>query len=297
MNSTRSGYVAIVGRPNVGKSTLLNHLLQYKISITSRRPQTTRHAILGIHTVENAQVVYVDTPGLHTNGKRAMNRYMNRTAAAALEDVDAVIFVVEATRWTEEDENVLDRLKQIRAPVFLVVNKVDQIKNKKQLLPIIENLAVKRHYEDIVPLSALRGDQVSTLENAVIGVLPEGEFLYPEDQVTDRSERFLVAEIVREKLTRHLGKELPYALTVEIEQFEVEGALVRIGAIIWVERDGQKAIVIGKGGQLLKKVGELARIDMETLLGRRVFLRLWVKVREGWSDDERALRSLGYTST
>ncbi|KAA3626333.1 MAG: GTPase Era [Proteobacteria bacterium] len=297
MNNKRSGYVAIVGRPNVGKSTLLNHLLKYKISITSRRPQTTRHAILGIHTVQNAQVVYVDTPGLHTDAKRAMNRYMNRTAAAVLEDVDAVIFVVEATRWTEEDESVLERLKRVKAPVFLAVNKVDQIKDKNQLLPVLGLMSKKRDYQDIVPLSALNGDQVSTLENAVINVLPQGEFLYPDDQITDRSERFLAAEIIREKLTRLLGKEIPYALTVEIEQFEVEDELTTISSIIWVERDGQKAIVIGKGGHMLKKVGELARIDIEAMLGHKVFLRLWVKVREGWSDDERALRSLGYSGS
>lgn len=297
MDSRRTGYVAIVGRPNVGKSTLLNHLLAQKISITSRRPQTTRHAILGIHTLEDAQVIYVDTPGLHVHGGRAMNRYMNRTAAAVLADVDAVIFVVEGTRWTEDDENVLERLKGIRAPVFLAVNKIDQLKNKASLLPWLESLAVKREFRSIVPISALKGDQVNALEAAVIDVLPSGDFLFPEDQLTDRSERFLAAEIVREKLTRHLGKELPYALTVEIEQFEEEGALARIAAVIWVERQGQKAIVIGKGGQMLKKVGELARIDMEALFGRRVFLRLWVKVREGWSDDDRALRSLGYTDS
>ena len=297
MNSKRSGYVAIVGRPNVGKSTLLNHLLKYKISITSRRPQTTRHAILGIHTVQNAQVIYVDTPGLHADAKRAMNRYMNRTAAAVLEDVDAVIFVVEATRWTEEDECVLERLKRVKAPVFLAVNKVDQVKDKNQLLPVLGLMSKKRDYQDIVPLSALNGDQVSTLENAVISVLPQGEFLYPDDQLTDRSERFLAAEIIREKLTRLLGKEIPYALTVEIEQFEVEDDLTTISSVIWVERDGQKAIVIGKGGHMLKKVGELARLDIEALLGHKVFLRLWVKVREGWSDDERALRSLGYSGS
>lgn len=293
----RSGYVAIVGRPNVGKSTLLNHLLQQKISITSRRPQTTRHAIHGIHTVGSAQVIYVDTPGLHTHAKRAMNRYMNRTATSVLADVDAVIFVVEGTRWTEEDESVLTRLEGVRAPVFLAVNKIDQHKDKTQLLPWLQTLTGKRDFEAIVPLSALKGEQVSALEQAVINVLPEGDFLYPEDQLTDRSERFLSSEIVREKLTRQLGKELPYALTVEIEQFEDAEGLARIGAVIWVERQSQKAIVIGKGGKMLKRVGELARVDMEVLFGRKVFLRLWVKVREGWSDDDRALRSLGYTDS
>ncbi len=276
---------------------MLNRLLEYKLSITSRRPQTTRHALLGIHTVGKAQIVYVDTPGLHGGAKRAMNRYMNRTAAAALQDVDAIIFVVEGLRWTDDDERVLERIKAIRTPVFLAVNKIDRIDDKTQLLPWLDSLSRNGNYAAVVPLSALKGDQVKTLEQAVIEVLPEGDFLFPEDQVTDRSERFLVAEIIREKLIRHLAKELPYALTVEIEQYRDDPEITHIEAVIWVERAGQKAIVIGKGGQMLKKIGAVSRVDIENLIGRKVFLRLWVKVREGWVDDDRALRSLGYTET
>lgn len=297
MGKTRCGYVAIAGRPNVGKSTLMNSLLECKISITSRRPQTTRHTLLGIHTVGGSQAIYVDTPGLHSNARKAMNRYLNRAAAAVLADVDVVILVVEALRWTAEDDNVVQRLGGVAAPVILAVNKIDQIKSKRELLPWLEEVASKREFTSIIPLSALRGEQVKVLEESVVALLPEAEFLYPEDQLTDRSERFLAAEIIREKLTRNLGKELPYALTVEIEQFEEQEELSRIGAVIWVEREGQKPIVIGKGGRMLKKIGELARIDMESLFGRKVFLRLWVKVREGWSDDDKALRSLGYTDT
>lgn len=295
MSTKKCGYVAIVGRPNVGKSTLLNHFLKYKLSITARRPQTTRHVILGIHTREDAQIIYVDTPGLHRHANRAMNRHMNRAATAVLEDVDVVIFVVECLRWTEEEEDILGQLQRTEAPVLLAVNMVDRIKKKELLLPWMGSVAAKYTFKDIVPISALKGDQIEVLESAVVEALPKGDYLYPADQITDRSERFLAAEIIREKLTRHLGKELPYALTVEIEQFRDEGELTWIGAVIWVEREGQKAIVIGKGGKMLKKIGELARKDMEKLLARKVYLNLWVKVREDWSDDDKALRSLGYT--
>lgn len=297
VSSKRCGYVAIVGRPNVGKSTLLNRLLAFKLSITSRRPQTTRHAIVGIHTIDNTQIVYVDTPGLHTTAKRAMNRYLNRTAAAVLQDVDAIVFVVEAGRWTEEDQSVLMRLNDIDTPVLVAVNKIDRFKDKTQLLPWLDALSEKSAFKEIVPLSAVTGEQVAVLENLVVECLPVGEFFYPEDQLTDRSERFLVAETVREKLTRYLTKELPYALTVEIEQYEEAQGIVRINAVIWVEREGQKAIVIGKSGKTLKKIGEQSRTDIEAHLGCKVFLNLWVKVREGWSDDDRALRSLGYTDS
>jgi len=291
----RCGLVAIVGRPNVGKSTLMNHLLGQKISITSPKPQTTRHRILGIHSGEGFQAVYVDTPGMHLGAKKAVNRYMNRTAATVLADVDLVLFVVEAGRWTEEDDSVLARLRELSAPVVLVVNKVDRLRDKGQLLPELEGLNAKMAFADVVPLSALKADNLGALEKVVSQLLPEGEPMFPDDQITDRSERFLAAEIVREKLMRRLGKELPYALTVEIEQFKSEGALLRIAALIWVERGSQKKIVIGKGGQGLKSVGEHARHDMERLFDRKVFLQLWVKVKEGWSDDDRALRSLGYT--
>jgi GTP-binding protein Era len=290
----RSGYVALVGRPNVGKSTLLNRILGQKVSITSRRPQTTRHRILGIKTEGQVQAVYVDTPGLHRGGKRAMNRYMNRAASDALQDVDVVVFVVEGTRWTDEDEMVLEKVRQVPCPVILAINKIDRMADKQVLLPHLQELAKRMDFAHIIPLSAKLGSQVAELERVVESMLPESTPFYPEDQVTDRSLRFMAAELVREKLFRKLGQELPYGLTVEIEQFKEEEGLYRINALIWVERDSQKAIVIGKQGALLREVGREARLDMEQAFGQKVFLELWVKVKEGWSDDERALRSLGY---
>ena len=288
------GYVAIVGRPNVGKSTLLNRILGQKISITANRPQTTRHRILGVKTSENSQIIYVDTPGMHLGGKRAINRYMNRTAAGSITDVDVVIFVVDRVQWTEEDEHVLERLKQASVPVFLVVNKIDSIQNKETLLPHLKMLSEKYHFQQIIPLSAQTGEGVENLENVIKAVLPVSAPFFPEDQITDRSERFLAAELVREKLVRSLTQELPYSTTVEIEKFTVEGDVRHIHAVIWVEREGQKGIIIGKKGQQLKRIGELARKDMERAFGGRIYLQLWVKVRSGWSDDERALHSLGY---
>ncbi|MBD3670411.1 MAG: GTPase Era [Gammaproteobacteria bacterium] len=295
MSEFRCGYISIVGRPNVGKSTLLNHLLQQKISITSRKPQTTRHNIVGIKTTEDAQYVYVDTPGLHTGGKRAMNRYLNRAASTAMRDVDVVLFVVEALHWTEDDEQVLEQVRETTAPVILVINKVDRVKNKDELLPFLAELGGKLSVAEIIPLSALRRQNLEALEASVKKQLPISDAFYPEDQITDRSERFLAAEIIREKLTRRLGQELPYGISVEIEQFLDEDGLYRINAVIWVERKGQKSIVIGKGGAMLKSIGKDARLDMEKLFDNKVYLELWVKVKEGWSDDERALRSLGYT--
>ncbi len=294
MNEYRCGYVAIVGRPNVGKSTLMNHLLGQKISITSHKPQTTRHRILGIRSEPDHQAVYVDTPGLHSNAKSAMNRYMNRTAASTLDEVDVILFVVEAGRWHEEDESVLERLKAHRVPVVLVVNKVDRFKEKERLLPILAELGAKLNFAEVLPVSALKQTNLDSLEDVVRRHLPESPPIFPEDQVTDRSERFMAAELVREKLMRALGQELPYALTVEIEQFREEEGMLRIAALIWVERATQKAIVIGKGGHLLKEVGRQAREDMERMFEQKVFLQLWVKVKEGWSDNERILGSLGY---
>ncbi len=290
----KSGFVALVGRPNVGKSTLLNAILGQKISITSPRPQTTRQRLLGIKTTPRGQAVYVDTPGLHKGAKRAINQYMNRAATSALADVDVIVFVVEGTRWTDEDELVLERIKESRAPVILVVNKVDKVKDKRDLLPHLKTLSEKHDFAEIIPLAAIRGE-VAPLEEAVFKYLPEGPPLFPPDQITDKSERFLAAELIREKLMRHLGKEVPYRIAVEIERFhEREDGLLEIDAVIWVERPGQKAIVIGKGGRQLKTIGREAREDMERLFGHKVFLQLWVRVREGWSDDLRALRSLGY---
>ena len=292
--STHTGYVALLGRPNVGKSTLLNRLIAHKISITSPKPQTTRHTILGIRTLESTQIVYVDTPGLHLNARRAMNRYMNRTAAGVLSYVDVVVMLIESLRWTEEDEAVLERLQEFTGPVILAVNKVDRITAKSQLLPFLQSLQGKRKFAEIVPLSARTGVNVDTLERLIAGLLPEGEFVFSPDQITTASERFLAAELIREKLTRQLRQELPYALTVEIETFKEQDRLLHIGAVIWVERSSQKGIVIGEQGSVLKTVGRQARQEMEKLFQRKVFLETWVKVREGWSDDDRALRSFGY---
>ncbi len=291
----KSGYVAIIGRPNVGKSTLINHMLGQKLCITSRRPQTTRHRILGIKTSEHSQLIYVDTPGLHIDDKRAMNRYMNRAAASSINDVDVILFVVDGMNWTDEDERVLERLKEdAKSPVILVINKMDKLEDKEVMLPHIEQLSKKFKFAQVLPISARRGMNTKKLESEITALMPEGELIFPEDQFTDRSSRFLAAELVREQLFRHLGQELPYSITVEIEQFDDEEKLYRIGAVIYVERDGQKSIVIGKKGELLKSVGKGARIEMQNLFGRKVFLRLWVKVREGWGDNERMLKNLGY---
>jgi len=291
----RCGFVAFVGRPNVGKSTLLNHLLGQKLSITSRKPQTTRHRILGIDTFDSNQLIYVDTPGIHKKEPRAINRLMNRAASSSITDVDAVVFIVEPERWTEDDELVLEHLKKTDKPIILFVNKIDQIKEKGKLLPFLQTLAAKHTFQELIPGAALFGDQVEELKTLLIKYMPEGDFIYPEDYYTDRSERFLAAEIIREKLIRQLGDELPYSMTVEIEQFKVdEKGTLRINGLILVERSSQKSIVIGKGGSRLKKVGTDARKDMNEVFDQKIFLELWVKVKDGWADDERALRSLGF---
>lgn len=292
--TTQCGYVAIVGRPNVGKSTLLNHILGQKISITSRKPQTTRHRLLGIKTEGATQAIYVDTPGLHQTSEKAINRYMNRAASTTIKDVDVVVFVIEKIVWTEADEWVLKQVKRSHCPVILAVNKVDKVKDKKQLLPFLESLKKKMDFAEIVPLSALHHTNLDVLEQAINKRLPEDRHFYPEDQITDRSSRFMAAEMVREKIMRQLGAEVPYAMTVEIEQFEDSGKSLHISALILVEREGQKRIVIGNKGSRLKLIGEEARKDMELMFERKVMLKLWVKVKSGWSDDERALRSLGY---
>lgn len=291
---TYCGYVAIVGRPNVGKSTLLNHILGQKLCITSRKPQTTRHTLLGIKTKDNVQVIFVDTPGIHTNQERAINRVMNRSAASVIADVDLVIFVVDRFEWSEADEYVAKYLSNSDVPVVVAVNKVDMIEDKEALLPHLQFLSSKVNAVEFIPLSALRKTNLDELEAKIQSHIPEKMHIYPEDQITDRSERFLAAEIVREKITRQLGAEVPYQVTVEIEQFRVEGKITYIDALILVERDGQKKIIIGTKGERLKKIGEQARADIESLLDCKVMLRTWVKIRSGWSDDERALRSLGY---
>ncbi|MFP8965580.1 GTPase Era [Pokkaliibacter sp. CJK22405] len=294
---SRCGFVAIVGRPNVGKSTLLNHILGQKLSITSRKPQTTRHQILGIHTEDDVQTIYVDTPGIHKAGERALNRFMNKTASAALKDVDLVVFVIDRTRWTEEDQMVLEQLQNVDCPVILAVNKIDRLENKEELLPWLAQMTEKMAFVDIIPISAHQGHNVDRLQTLVSAHIPEGVHHFPEDQITDRSSRFVAAELVREKLMRQLGEEVPYGVTVEIEQFrqdEVSGTL-HIHALILVERDGQKKIVIGEKGSRIKTIGRDARLDMERMFDAKVMLNLWVKVKHGWADDERALHSLGYT--
>jgi GTP-binding protein Era len=293
-DSKRCGYVAIVGRPNVGKSTLLNHILGQKISITSRKPQTTRHQVLGIKTEDQHQIIFVDTPGLHKDAGKAINRYMNRAASSAIKDVDLVVFVVDRTAWTEEDAMVLEQIQRAGLPTMLVVNKVDLLADKSELLPHLQVLADKGDFAAILPVSALHKHNVAELEAEILKLLPESKHFFPEDQITDRSQRFLAAEIVREKIMRQLGDELPYAITVEIEEFAQEGAILHISAVIFVERKGQKKILIGDKGSRLRSIGTDARRDMELLFDSKVMLRLWVKVKSGWSDDERALRSLGY---
>ncbi len=288
------GFIALVGRPNVGKSTLLNRLIGQKISITSRRPQTTRHRILGIKSSDAAQHIYVDTPGIHAYEGRAMNRHMNRAASIALLDVDVVVFIVEGLRWTSDDELVLRKLNKVKCPVILAVNKIDLVTNKEELLPGLKSVSEKRVFREIIPISARKNQGIQDLEASVGRLLPEAPPLYAEDEITDRPVRFLVAELVREKLFRKLGKELPYGITVEVEHFKKEGRITHIHALIWVERKSQKNIVIGKQGGMLKEVGRQARLDIERLIDGKVNLKLWVKVKEGWADDERALRSLGY---
>lgn len=289
------GYVAIVGRPNVGKSTLLNHILGMKLSITSRKPQTTRHQILGVKTSSESQAIYVDTPGIHRRRGSAINRYMNRAATSVLPDVDVVLFVIQAGSWHEEDQDVLERLQEVvKVPVILVINKIDQISQQSDLLKFTQNVAGKYNFEAVVPCSALKNQGIEQIEKCVTAHLPENPPFFPEDQMTDRSMRFLAAEIIREKLVRELGQELPYTSTVIIEKYVDEDALTRIHAVIHVENQGQKAIIIGSKGERLKSIGTSARKSIEQLIGNKVYLNLWVKVSEGWSNDERALRSLGY---
>lgn len=288
------GYVALIGRPNVGKSTLMNHLLGQKISITSRKPQTTRHRILGISTNALGQAIYMDTPGMHASEKRALNRYLNRTADTTLLGVEVVVWLIDGLFFQAYDEVIFQKLERAGLPVILAVNKVDKCKDKDVMLAFFAQAQSRYPFEHIIPVSALKKTNLEQLESAIMALLPERTAIYPDDQITDRSERFLAAEIIREKLTRRLGDELPYSLTVEIERYEELPIISKIYAIIWVERDGQKNIVIGKDGDMLKKVGTDARLDIEKLIDKKVYLQLWVKVKSGWSDSERALQSLGF---
>lgn len=298
---SRCGYVGIVGRPNVGKSTLLNRLLGSKISITSRKPQTTRHRILGIHTEQQTQIIYVDTPGLHSQGKQAINQLMNKSVHTAIEDVDAVLFMIEALKWQYDDAQVLKALLQSQQhqakPIIVLINKVDQIKDKDRLLPFLEEVHGKLQglkIHTLYPISAKHGDNLPELQAQIATLLPVGPHYFPEEQLTDRSMRFTIAELIREKCFRATGDELPYSITVDIESMQLKKNIHHINALILVERDGQKKILIGEKGEKLKAIGKAARLDMETLLENKVFLQLWVKVKRGWSDDIRALKNLGY---
>jgi len=291
---TRCGFIAIVGRPNVGKSTLLNHLLRQKVSITSRKPQTTRHRILGINSDAEHQCIYVDTPGLHSNQQKALNKVMNNTVVSVINDVDLILFLIEKTNFNEGDQRVLELLSKTHTPVLLLINKIDLVKDKESLLPHINALSKQQDFNEIVPVSALGGHNLRKIEELVKSYLPRREFLFPEDQVTDRSSRFLAAELIREKVIRQLGDELPYEVTVEIENFQQQESILHIHGLILVDKPGQKKILIGKDGERLKRIGSSAREDMETAFETKVMLNLWVKVKSGWADDERALQSLGY---
>lgn len=293
MTTKRCGYAAIVGRPNVGKSTLLNQMVGQKIAITSHKPQTTRHAILGIKTLEQGQIVFVDTPGIHRRGGKGLNRVLNQTAERMLHDVDVILFVVQADVWNEEDEAVLDSVRRSGKPAILVVNKIDLLERRESLLVYLSSFDAA-DFVEIIPVSAVKYDNVDVVESRVLAHLPENDNFFPEDQITDRSERFMAAELLREQLTRRYAREIPYALTVEIERFESEGERYRIGAVIWVEREGQKRIIIGKKGAALKETARIARESMENCFGKKVWLDVWVKLKKSWSSDEAALSSLGY---
>jgi len=292
--TTHCGYIALVGRPNVGKSTLLNCILKQKVSITSRKPQTTRHSILGIDSYDDYQYIYVDTPGIHQGSKKAMNRMMNKTANSVLRDVDVVVFLVDGMHWEEEDEYVLRSIIQAGTPCILAVNKVDKIDDKMQLLPWIDDISKRHEFAAIIPISARTGTQVDELQQKLQAFLPEGPHLFDDDQITDRSTRFMCAELLREKIFRRCGQEIPYATTVDIESYKDEGTLVRVHALILVDKESHKRIIIGDNGQKLKEMATSARLDMEKLLDKKVFLQCWCKVKSGWSDDERMLKQLGY---
>ncbi|MEM7294193.1 MAG: GTPase Era [Pseudomonadota bacterium] len=293
---SRCGYIAIAGRPNVGKSTLMNGLIGQKLSITAHKPQTTRHSILGVATFDDTQLIFVDTPGLHLQKGSALNRTLNRSARAGLQDVDLILLVVEVEQWTEEDAFAYETALATGCPILMVINKIDKLKDKSRLLPFLSSLPQHDRIVDYMPLSARRIDELGPLLSKFSGLVPESDFVFSPDQLTDASERFLASEIVREQLTRQLDAELPSAITVVVDQFQAQATLYKIYATIWVDKSSQKAIVIGKGGSRLKTVGTQARKAMEHLFGTRVHLDLWVKIKENWADDERALRQLGYDS-
>lgn len=289
----RSGFAALVGRPNVGKSTLLNALVGEKLSIVTPRPQTTRHRILGVVTLPQAQIAFVDTPGLHVKAARALNKAMNRTATAALEDADLVVLVVEALRWTSEDELALERIVRAARPAIAAVNKIDRVHPRERLLPYLAELGARHTFLAIVPVSALRSGNIVDLRDTIAANLPRGPALFPQGELTDRGESFRIAETIREKLTLELNQEVPYGIAVEVERLTEEQGVLIVDAAIWVDREGQKPIVIGARGERLKRVGRAARLALNEMLGRRLHLNLWVRVRENWADNARALRELG----
>jgi GTPase len=289
----RSGFAALVGRPNVGKSTLLNAMVGQKLSIVTPRPQTTRHRIVGISHLPNAQIAFVDTPGLHHHGSRALNRAMNRTAATSLNDADLVVLVLEAPKWTAEDDLALERVIASGLPAIAAVNKIDQVRPRDRLLPYIAELAKRHDFVAVVPISALKSDNVEALRKTIAGHLPVAPAMYADGELTDRSLEFRIAEMIREKLTLELNQEVPYGVAVEVEQMSEADGQLTVDASIWVDREGQKPIVIGAKGERLKRVGRSARIALNDTLHRRLHLNLWVKVRENWADNARALKHLG----
>ncbi|HPY40752.1 MAG TPA: GTPase Era [Thiolinea sp.] len=294
---SKYGVIAIAGRPNVGKSTLMNHLIGFKVSATANKPQTTRHNIRGILSEDDCQVVFLDTPGIHRSSKSLLNKTINLQAVAALEDVDAVIMIVEAERWEDEDSLVLERLQHLTCPVFLVANKVDRVRQKSDLLAWLQKVAAKREFKAIFPLSATKAINTDELKRELLAIIPEGEWAYSEDDVTDQSTRFLCAEMIREQLMTYLHQEVPYSTAVEIEKFETRAEITEIHATIWVSRENQKGIIIGHKGETLKRIGSSARITLEAFLEQKVLLRLWVRVEENWENSPRHLQALGISST
>lgn len=291
---TRCGTIAITGRPNVGKSTLLNRLIGQKLSITAHKPQTTRHALLGINTTDTTQFIYIDTPGIHRDGKRTLNRVLNKTASSAATGADVLVLVVQALAFNDDDEMAFETVQRQEIPWLLVVNKIDRVKSKDRMLPWLAELPAAKLADAVIPVSATRGENLKVLESDLESRLPEAPFQFDESELTDRSSKFLAAELVREQLTRFLSQELPYSVTVEVEKFEQDAKIAKISAIIWVEKASQKSIVIGKSGTTLKEVGSRARRQMQSIFGTKVHLELWVKVKDGWSDDAAMIRSLGY---
>ena len=290
----KCGYIAITGRPNVGKSTLLNRLIGQKLSITAHKPQTTRHALIGINTTATAQFIYIDTPGIHRDGKRTLNRVLNKTASGAATGADVLVLVVQAMVFNEHDAMAIETVQRQENPWLLVVNKIDRVNPKEKLLPWLSALPAAKQADAVIPVSATRGDNLKALESELEMRLPEAAFQFDESALTDRSSKFLASELVREQLTRFLSQELPYSISVEVEKFEQSESLIKVSAVIWVEKASQKSIVIGKGGTNLKEVGSRARRQMQNLFDSKIHLELWVKVKDGWSDDAALIRSLGY---